>query len=715
MSTSINVSSDSTVFGKHKGLYAEIPIVLSDLNGSRRDSGPISEPGSLKNHRQWPFGRQTKENAHRFFRIAEDGWLWENVALVVSIAAILALCATLAIHDGKPTPSLAYGLTLNAVAAFLSVISRVALLTVANAVLHQSKWHSIVQRHGFKKLAELEHFENAASGPWGCLILLFKGRGSWPAWIAAVVTLVSLLFDPFLQQSVQSEMRTVALAEASSSLRYFKPDGYTLLPASNLQIEMALADGIYGGDSGSWRPPCPSGNCTWPEYQQLGFTAKCASKLTDVRIEPNRNNTGFAGMAERIQATWTNITETEITGQWLQPQERPVYSYHVEFSDNSTDTVVGLDLSWMEQATADSGKAFLKTNWTSQVIWPLNLPEVPNSTSRYFGRSFDPSLAMWQQGTFAGVENPLLALGYVHLGWDLERTADGPDAPLTILDAQECALTLSTSMMNTSIVAGDFQNVVAEERIGRITVKQPQGNDWCWYSSDGTDDVPRASMCSMDRVFSLSTAIGLLVDNIIGSIGGQMTFSCPLNADGSISLPECNVPEVTSSFSDPETYLNNQSSWTTLTTASMGSRARDQGFPDLLDGIATSLTNTFYSEGNSTLDGTSYVVSSHVKIEWPWLTLPFVLISATLVAHIGVLIETRMLGLPIWKSSILPYLYSSEGFSLQYSAQTTGVGPKTSEMLSEAEQTSVSLQRDAKGAWGLWSVDDGGAVDRSSR
>lgn len=96
--------------------------------------------------------------------------------LWVAVAAIASVCVVLALHDRRPTPSFAYGLSLNAVTAFLSVIARVALTTVAAEILHQNKWLWIIEQDhkSPRSLSVLQAFESAARGPLGFFVASYS-------------------------------------------------------------------------------------------------------------------------------------------------------------------------------------------------------------------------------------------------------------------------------------------------------------------------------------------------------------------------------------------------------------------------------------------------------------------------------------------------------------------------------------------------------------
>lgn len=103
-------------------------------------------------------------------------WLFEILAALISIAAMLSLLAVLYSYNNTVVETLSPGITLNGVVAILSTICRTALMIPVASCLSQGKWlwfsPSRATSHG-KRLQDLETFDSASRGSWGSLKLLW--------------------------------------------------------------------------------------------------------------------------------------------------------------------------------------------------------------------------------------------------------------------------------------------------------------------------------------------------------------------------------------------------------------------------------------------------------------------------------------------------------------------------------------------------------------
>jgi hypothetical protein len=84
---------------------------------------------------------------------------------------------------------------------------------------------------------------------------------------------------------------------------------------------------------------------------------------------------------------------------------------------------------------------------------------------------------------------------------------------------------------------------------------------------------------------------------------------------------------------------------------------RADSFPDIMDHVANSMTNSISTGPNRTeVHGTVEVSEQHIKVRWPWMILPGALILLSLIFMVVTmaLATRRCAG---WKSSALPSFY----------------------------------------------------------
>jgi hypothetical protein len=84
----------------------------------------------------------------------------------------------------------------------------------------------------------------------------------------------------------------------------------------------------------------------------------------------------------------------------------------------------------------------------------------------------------------------------------------------------------------------------------------------------------------------------------------------------------------------------------------------DTGFPDMMDNLARSLSlglRTIPNQPQAT--GLAFSPTTRATIHWPWLVLPFFLLSASLALLFAVMMETKRKNLVPWTNSILAALF----------------------------------------------------------
>jgi hypothetical protein len=622
------------------------------------------------------------------------GWTWEITGLILALAAVVAVIVLLVLYDGHPKPTLAYGLSLNAVIAFFSGIARLVIVMICAEVLQQSKWLWIATGVGDRNLSDMYRFESAALGPSGSFSLVFSKKGHWPAKVAGVVTVAALLFDPFLQQIVQSEPRAVRgnVDAKNLTLRYWDPGEPYTPPTPSIAQEAAIARAVFGAVDYDFVPNCASGECSWPIYEQLGYAVKCTSVLDQILIEPleiksdvvTLSNLIVEGVDEMVRNSRGNIPFTELG-----------FDYRVSLPGDKTPVIVNMtstNLSAAYEVGETPEYAKLHANWTNQVVWPLNLPNELRPDQRkapgFFVSAQGSNSSTWRPGTYAGIDNPFLAIGYLSLGWDFASLSSDTDQKLQVVDAQECAITFSASTMETSVVQGMVQQVVIDEDLGFI-----DGYPFlCWSAKNSI-----AEICETNR-FPLTSIMNAFLNVLVGTVSGRANYECSLEDLEASNLENCAVP-LPEELDEPEINLQNQSVWTSSTAASIAMRAREGGFLDIMEGVARSLTSELYANGNSTVVGTTDETKLFIKIRWPWITLPICLVIATKLALFGAVQQTQKMGLEVWKSSTLPYLYASDRFDTHRWSWSDGHQDESiSAMLDNAEKVNVQLVHDMSGA-----------------
>ncbi|KAH9240716.1 hypothetical protein K456DRAFT_574870 [Colletotrichum gloeosporioides 23] len=129
-------------------------------------------------------------------------WAFELLALLLAISSFMGITVLLSTQNGQVQPAFVDQISINALVAIFSTILRASVLFVITEVIGEMKWQWMELP---RPLRDVEHFVNAASGPWGSLKFFFFLRDSptsliW-AMTGAVVVITSAAIGPFSQQA----------------------------------------------------------------------------------------------------------------------------------------------------------------------------------------------------------------------------------------------------------------------------------------------------------------------------------------------------------------------------------------------------------------------------------------------------------------------------------------------------------------------------------
>jgi hypothetical protein len=137
--------------------------------------------------------------------LAATTWVWEFVAMVVSVAALLTTVALLAYMQDKPLSVWFSRISLNTVVSVLAVVSRSSLMFPVTTCISQLKWAYFEKPHSLYKM---EVFDRASRGSWGSLRFL-RHLPFEIASIGAVISVLAFVIGPFFQQLVNIRDRQV--------------------------------------------------------------------------------------------------------------------------------------------------------------------------------------------------------------------------------------------------------------------------------------------------------------------------------------------------------------------------------------------------------------------------------------------------------------------------------------------------------------------------
>ncbi|RDW82538.1 hypothetical protein BP6252_03650 [Coleophoma cylindrospora] len=239
-------------------------------------------------------------------------WLYELLAMFLSVASLITVIALLMHYNGKPTQQWAYGITLNGVVAALATVTRTALMIPTATALSQSKWlwfTSDKNLIGPKRLQDLETFDSASRGSLGSFRLLWRLKGCHVASIGALITILSLSYDTFMQQvlgtKVESMLEVTGIARISRSETYASYTHENNLSSfiPTWSVLNSIQSGIITENATFPSATCSSGNCTFPVVPTLGVCGGCTDTTWNKTC-----STGYAKQCNYTMPDGNSIT-----------------------------------------------------------------------------------------------------------------------------------------------------------------------------------------------------------------------------------------------------------------------------------------------------------------------------------------------------------------------------------------------------------------------
>ncbi|KAJ4409983.1 hypothetical protein N0V82_009351 [Gnomoniopsis sp. IMI 355080] len=582
-------------------------------------------------------------------------WALEYVAILLSIFTTIVLLLLLVFADGKPVSRFGGGpssfLSFNTIISILGALIHAALAYAIGSCLAQEKWNWYKKRPD--SLAGFERFEQASRGPWGSLwLILWINVRHW-AVLGAIVTIVLLAFEPFLQAVVSFGGKLDGGAGSSGSLPHaprlawvqrldagvytdvggaaaalMLPDGETVaLSTFSSQPEMSMVAALYAGfgsgeaSSVGLAPSysCASGNCTWAPFTSLGVCSAC-NDVSSHLVKAMKNGTNLGtlnnpgvmsidGMFESYSLPYVNLTN------YISDQRFGVEAYMAAQGISNP----GLTLSFQDMRTLIAAVGIIKA---------------------------DPS---YEQGGTAWNE--------------------------TKVTATECAMYYCAKALNSSVT----HNVLQEKTLGTwaervATSAQPQS---AWLGN-------RTTFAEYEAYnnYSLLFPSGMSATTSYDVPRDDLQVRIPTDAldDDDKKLPSSLKNESlvfnisAASVGSMTNYINNEFFSSPLRPQLVWPRAGETGFSQAPSAqvlyesgdlnatfarAARALTSWMRTYGNLTKSGAQEQWVQHIEVQWAYMIAPLVTFVAGCVFVLLAVAETHKLKLEPWKDDIIALLTHS--------------------------------------------------------
>jgi Protein of unknown function (DUF3176) len=541
------------------------------------------------------------QQAHFWRRLIFDSWFCEVFSIIFSTICLVAIAVILFAYDGNASPELPHGLTLNTITSILATASKSSLTFAVAAAMSQLKWCWFQQKS--RCLRDLQSFDDASRGPLGSIAMLAQHSGRSLASIGAIIVILTLSFGPFVQQVLSYPVRQVPSQSARATTTQalaFLTNGF------DLDFLTAINAGIWS-QSGQFdrHPFCPSGNCTWPSFESVGWCTKC---------EDVTSSASLLGCDLHIDVD-TFVDE---------PQQTRLCN--VTFS-HGLPSSVPVQVS----AQADNGNITeIYITVPAETIWALYLTSNEDLIS--------------SESVFLGLVNPILVLGQAKLTFhnvslNLGYGSDyALDQGIKVSRATECVLTLCAREYNISVSEGVPSAEVVFTRYGITFNENFEGGTTCWKASTEPVNLVKTGNYSGEWVDASNFAfcpVGYLGPGLSQRLSGNIMQTLAYYPGLGVESQNWGLKFSSDTLENMDTI----------------------GLSTVLPNIAASLTKWSLDMSNKTVNGSVAVPEVYVRIRWEWFALPTLLTFSGIVFLVITIVISKRRKVRLWKSSALALLY----------------------------------------------------------
>ncbi|KIW04641.1 uncharacterized protein PV09_04386 [Verruconis gallopava] len=281
-----------------------------------------------------------------------QNWTLELACVFISLACMAALLVLFIYFDKKPLSSWHFYFSLNTVASTLGTTAKSSMLLAVGSAIGQGKWQWFYNNP--QPLRDFDVFDEATRGPLGSIRLLWTLRARHLAVLGALVTIISVASDPFLQAVVNYEGRldnvTLSGSETDPSAlsrgfvaranRWAGLNDFAYTQSTSLELDgntytsypkredFGTSSAFYSGTSSyndaglNGSTPyfsCPTGNCTSPIYTSVGVCSKCADISESVRTAEvvDGQPEAYLRSEENFATAFMNFTNYTIPNLWI--------------------------------------------------------------------------------------------------------------------------------------------------------------------------------------------------------------------------------------------------------------------------------------------------------------------------------------------------------------------------------------------------------------
>jgi hypothetical protein len=552
-----------------------------------------------------------------------DTWFYEVIAMIFSLMCFTGIIAALIVYDDKPAPGFSYGLTLNAIISLLAAASKSSLIFVIAECIGQLKWLWFYQPGEKKTLDEMQLFDDASRGPMGSISVIWRHRSRSLASLGAVITVLAFAFDPFMQQVISYPIKNTVVATNSSEAVVKRATSLVLESFSDDELESIVYPGQWA-DNVDFTATCPSGNCTWPEFQSVEICHQC--------------DDATAAFSLKCPRSVFNTSDDR-------PREQ---EFRCEIHDSLSEEPLGyLVASTSEDSYWDD---LIRIDIRKQILW-----------KRY---CVDYASTNWSEITFAGLRNPQYVVIHMEvvLPDDANLTGISPlenmGSILRIGKVDQCAFALCSRTNQVWVTNG----------IPSVIKSAPDYGEG-FYVNGSTGKVLHGISAAELGLEERERIAEWVQPCWKAGTGGPPARLTQLAGSGTwgntTELAFCGIDDYwrLTTFTDGSAYwlwkMQNKSQWVNQTEYhdSTAAKVLRDGLEKSMSNIAASLNRAALLSSNQSVYGTVFQGETYVSVNWIWILLSTALVLLSVCFLLLTILANRLQRLHLWKSSILAVLF----------------------------------------------------------
>lgn len=216
-----------------------------------------------------------------YLKLQPQMWLWELTSTLVALSSTLAIFLILLQYNGQLLRDWPFYFTLNSLLSIFATVLRIAVVVAVSSAIFQLGYVWFTKT---RPLDDLEVFNTASRGIAGSLPLIWLQRGRGWASLGAVLFILVLLNDTFVQQIVTFPTKEItkdvsATIGRSSIYDEWIPGEEEDVKGIAPSMSAAIMTGLYNPDITPFaiKPNCPTGQCTWPPVYTQAIRSKCSN------------------------------------------------------------------------------------------------------------------------------------------------------------------------------------------------------------------------------------------------------------------------------------------------------------------------------------------------------------------------------------------------------------------------------------------------------